>query len=395
MDKIIKIILENDIIEGFGKKRKKKKKKKAEAAATVTNDDGSVTTTDGSTVSKVDIDYGKIDCKKKCKKIGNYAKCYRKCTRRNRRRKKVALAAEGYSISEVKDANVAFKGAVKDKLKDLKDEAKQSIEEKSLKDIKTKQPVKCQNEICNIVEGSISWTELLIYSFIPYSDIYLRATRFNNTVDHMWTTLPIFQLPGTVFIPLLMMKLEYIKNGDKCGVAYDWYPLIFFVLKYLSYIIIESNPDDFPNNIKTDILPTYIGIVIPLMIRNYGHVNDLCKDYKDSSYAGNVVTKTLAQAAIIQFLITFTILYIPGFTTLDFILTEPFSFTIVFFGLYVAFNIYNINNTKMICNESTYNGAAIVTFFIIIIVLFGMLRNQKYIDILTKPTNMAYNLLGW
>ena len=29
MDKIIKIILENDIIEGFGKKRKKKKKKKA------------------------------------------------------------------------------------------------------------------------------------------------------------------------------------------------------------------------------------------------------------------------------------------------------------------------------------------------------------------------------
>ena len=66
MDKIIKIILENDIIEGFGKKRKRKKKKKrAEAAATVTNDDGSVTTTDGSTVSKVDIDYGKIDCKKK------------------------------------------------------------------------------------------------------------------------------------------------------------------------------------------------------------------------------------------------------------------------------------------------------------------------------------------
>ena len=396
MDKIIKIILENDIIEGFGKKRKKKKK--AEAAATVTNDDGSVSTADGSTVSGIDIDYGKIDCKKKCKKIGNYLKCYNRCKRRNRKKKTAALAAEGYSISEVKDANVAFKGAVKDKLKDLKDESKQSkqsIEEKSLKDIKTKQPVKCQNEICNIVEGSISWTELLIYSFIPYSDIYLRATRFNNTVDHMWTTLPIFQLPGTVFIPLLMMKLEYIKNGDKCGVAYDWYPLIFFVLKYLSYIIIESNPDDFPNNIKTDILPTYIGILIPLMIRNYGHVNDLCKDYKDSSYAGNVVTKTLAQAAIIQFLITFTILYIPGFTTLDFILTEPFSFTIVFFGLYVAFNIYNKNNTKMMCNVSTYNGAAIVTFFIIIIVLFGMLRNQKYIDILTKPTNMAYNLLGW
>ena len=403
MDEIKKIIFENDIIEGFigNKKRRRKKKKRAEAAAaTVTNDDGSVTTADGSTVSGIDIDYGKKDCSRKCKRRGarwtvGYKKCYRSCSRRNTRKKKTVLAAEGYSISEVKDANVAFRGAVKDKLSDLKDEKAIEDKKNNLKDIKTKQPVKCQNEICNIIEGSISWTELLIYSFIPYSDIYLRATRFNNTVDHMWTTLPIFQLPGTVFIPLLMMKLEYIKNGDKCGVAYDWYPLIFFVLKYLSYIIIESNPDDFPNNIKTDILPTYIGILIPLMIRNYGHVNDLCKDYKDSSYAGNVVTKTLAQAAIIQFLITFTILYIPGFTTLDFILTEPFSFTIVFFGLYVAFNIYNKNNTKMMCNESTYNGAAIVTFFIIIIVLFGMLRNQKYIDILTKPTNMAYNLLGW
>ena len=60
MDKLIKIILENDIIEGFGKKRKKKKKKKAEAAATVTNDDGSVTTADGSTVSGIDIDYGTL-----------------------------------------------------------------------------------------------------------------------------------------------------------------------------------------------------------------------------------------------------------------------------------------------------------------------------------------------
>lgn len=130
MDKIIKIILENDIIEGFGKKRKKKKKKKAEAAATVTNDDGSVTTADGSTVSGIDIDYGKKDCSRKCKRRGarwtiGYKKCYRSCSRRNTRKKKTVLAAEGYSISEVKDANVAFKGAVKDKLSDLKDEKKE------------------------------------------------------------------------------------------------------------------------------------------------------------------------------------------------------------------------------------------------------------------------------
>ena len=162
MDEIKKIIFENDIIEGFigNKKRRRKKKKRAEAAAaTVTNDDGSVTTADGSTVSGIDIDYGKKDCSRKCKRRGprwtvGYKKCYRSCSRRNTRRKKTVLAAEGYSISEVKDANVAFRGAVKDKLSDLNE--KKVIEDKKLKDIKTKQPVKCQNEICNILDHSFA-----------------------------------------------------------------------------------------------------------------------------------------------------------------------------------------------------------------------------------------------
>ena len=67
--------------------------------------------------------------------------------------------------------------------------------------------------------SEISWKQVAIFSFIPMGQLWARVFLKKGSLDKWWLLLiqqihPLFMLPPFSTIPLILMKYNWIKDGE-------------------------------------------------------------------------------------------------------------------------------------------------------------------------------------
>ncbi len=119
--------------------------------------------------------------------------------------------------------------------------------------------------------GKMTFLGVILYTLIPFGQLWTRVFDYNGSTDMWWFLLPFFMIPPLQFIPVIMLYLGYIKEG-KGGKVYDnyvWIPIITkLVVQFMGSMI-------FPEEYVTII--NEIVMIITIMITKYLHTVDSCK----------------------------------------------------------------------------------------------------------------------
>ena len=87
--------------------------------------------------------------------------------------------------------------------------------------------------------NTLTWEKVFLFAIVPLGQLFVRINYLNGSVDKSWTLFPLFLIPPFSFIPLIMMKLGWIKNGSG-GKPYDSLIFIPIILKSLGDTILKS-----------------------------------------------------------------------------------------------------------------------------------------------------------
>ena len=225
---------------------------------------------------------------------------------------------------------------------------------------------------------NISWLNLFIYSLIPFSDIYLRATKLNGSIDHLWTLIPLFQLPLFNLIPLLMMKFKKIRRGGmnpriKDGKPYDIFILMFILMKYFVNVAVTSESG---SPLLIDIVGTYIAILLPFLIRHYSPGNNTCLQSKWK----NPLFRVMGQSGMI-YLGIFSIIYlIPKMKMVNGLFGEIATMFMLYIPAYIITNMLNENNIKEFCFKDKDANKILTYGVVAFIIVAKMVHSLKFSD---------------
>jgi hypothetical protein len=229
---------------------------------------------------------------------------------------------------------------------------------------------------------NLTWQDLLIYSFIPFSDLYLRVAKLNGSIDKMWTLFPLFQLPIFSLVPLVLMKYRKIKRGNlsnrvKDGKPYDIFIILFILFKYI--VSLAANKDS-EGSLYIDVLGTYIAIVLPLVIRHFSPGNSTCISTKWKSS----LFKSFGQGGIIYLAIISLIYLIPKMRAVNALFGENFMMLLLFIPCYIITNLINENNIKNFCHNDKATSKIALYGFVSLILVGKMLKSVKYDEIFSE-----------
>ena len=83
--------------------------------------------------------------------------------------------------------------------------------------------------------GELSVLDYIIYSLLPFGQLFARIINYNGSLDAWWLLLiPFFHIPLLGFIPLLIMSLLKIKNGNVKTPIIDKYIFLPIIFKFYS-----------------------------------------------------------------------------------------------------------------------------------------------------------------
>ena len=222
----------------------------------------------------------------------------------------------------------------------------------------------------------VSWIDLFIYSLFPLSDLYIRATKLNGSIDHMWTLFPLFQLPIFNLLPLLMIKTKLIKRGKmkpdlKDGKPYDIFILMFVLMKYFVTIAVKNETS---HSLEIDILGTYISLLLPFLVRHYSPGNNTCLKSKWLT----PLTRLMGQSGMIYLAIFSFIYFIPKLRTIYNQFGENITMFMFYFFAYIITNMLNENNIKDFCFKD--KDSKKILFFGMISIVMVFLLKKKLIE---------------
>ncbi len=223
---------------------------------------------------------------------------------------------------------------------------------------------------------NLTWKNLLIYSFIPFSDLYLRISKLNGSIDMMWTLFPLFQLPIFSLVPLLLMKYRKIKRGNlsdrvKDGKPYDIFILLFVLFRYI--VSIASNNED-GGGLFVDVIGTYIAILLPFIIRHFSPGNNTCLKNKWK----NPLFTSLGQSGIIYLAMISLIYLIPKMRAVNAMFGENFMLFLLFIPSYVLTNMINENNLKTFCHSDSSATKILIYGIVSLLVVGKLIKSVKY-----------------
>ena len=156
---------------------------------------------------------------------------------------------------------------------------------------------------------------LILYTLIPFGQLWTRIFDYNGSIDMWWFFIPIFMIPPLQFIPILLLYLGIIKSGNG-GSPYDNYVWIPIISKFFLQIIGIFIPDDYKtiffwvNEILTLLL---------IILTKYLHLNNSCttsgkKNSISASKIGNLFIDAIFEnsvASIIYTMFRFIWFYMP------------------------------------------------------------------------------------
>lgn len=190
---------------------------------------------------------------------------------------------------------------------------------------------------------SLTWPKVILFTLIPFGQIYARVAYMNNSTDKKWLLFPLFLLPPLQFIAMIAMKLGYIKKGPG-GKPYDIYMLIPIIMRFVIPFIADRF--EFPVWMIIDVLLTWLTLVIPYLLSS----NDVC-----GKISFNSTKKALGKATILQAyteIMSIAVSYIPIINIIfDLLGTIPVVgekgvWILIYISGYVFSNIFFIDNNK-------------------------------------------------
>jgi len=124
----------------------------------------------------------------------------------------------------------------------------------------------------------LSILRIILYTLLPFGQLYARLHDFNGSLDKIYLLFPIFLVPPFSIIPILLMAFGFVAKG-KGASPYDhmmWIPILtrFFIAGIAHHFI--HNPKIASAII---ILTSIVTILIPNLLRR----NKECSIVKDSS----------------------------------------------------------------------------------------------------------------
>ena len=230
---------------------------------------------------------------------------------------------------------------------------------------------------------------LILYTLLPFGQLWSRIFDYNGTVEMWWFFIPLFFIPPLQFIPVLFLYLGYIKNG-KGGNVYDnyvWMPIITkLIINVVGKMIIPENYLFWISEIF---------VLISIIITKYLHTINSCKSANkevstsitkfNSTLIDSIFENSLASIFAIIFITLISI--IPGLGLLLKILLEMeiinniiiFIFWMVsYISIYTMQNMFEQSNMNDFCNPSNINLIKLA-FGIIFMIINIIYSNMSFI----------------
>ena len=233
----------------------------------------------------------------------------------------------------------------------------------------------------------VSLLDMFIYMVIPFGDLISRVTKMNGSIDHLWTLIPIFQLPILGVVPLLLMHLKVIKKGKLTFSPYDNFVFLAIILKFLSGAF--TNSMDEPISSIYGEFSQIFSIMVVLLIRILSPRCSLCDKINTSfSQTLNIIFQLFKNSVLINLYIKIGIIitsYIPylgtlieGLQTLPY-LGNTFLFALFLVPCYIINNMVIENKWKRFCRSDKPKIKDIIVTIISLSATFGIRKLNEYI----------------
>jgi hypothetical protein len=240
--------------------------------------------------------------------------------------------------------------------------------------------------------GKMTLLGVLLYTLIPFGQLWTRVFDYNGSVDMWWFLLPFFLFPPLQFIPIIMFYLGYIKEG-KGGKVFDsylWIPIITkFCVKFLGGLILPP---------RIAYIFGEVVMIISIMITKYLHTKDSCKYINKelsvtSSKFGDFFMDAVFEngaAGIFSLIIGFIPIIGAIFRALSMIgpLNNIMVLIMYMFGymaVYIVQNMFEQTDMSSLCNLTSLSGSSYgkLIFGIILSIMIYMKESFDPLSIVT------------
>jgi hypothetical protein len=240
----------------------------------------------------------------------------------------------------------------------------------------------------------LSWLNILIMGIIPLGQLWARIFYFKGSLDKWWLMFPILLFPPVSFIPLILMKYGYIKDGKGTN-PIDKIMLLPIIAKFIIPFVLPYIIDETEHVILFGIVG-FILQLLTIMIANLTRRHYNCtKDNKPGAMSEKITVNSIGKAGIdsviaygigeiisniIGFIPVINIAYniiqiIPGIGPY----VDNIFWVLGFIATYVIINMINAENLKTYCNTPfTGNIQDRIPFVICLIAIIAI----KYFNII-------------
>ena len=146
--------------------------------------------------------------------------------------------------------------------------------------------------------GDLTILDYILYTLLPFGQIFARILNYNGSLDMWWMLLiPFFHMPIIGIIPLLLMKMLNLKDGNIKNSVFDKFLLLPIIIKWYSPFIIPLLLDIRHNSLEyiitTFVIQVLIGTMANISRRNIMcsgdlTVNALGKAFMDATVSHNM-----------------------------------------------------------------------------------------------------------
>jgi hypothetical protein len=237
------------------------------------------------------------------------------------------------------------------------------------------------NFISSITQGNsspLSWMHVLILGLIPLGQLWARVFKFKGSLDKWWLMFPLLQFPPFSFIPLLMMKFGFVKDGEGSDPV-DKIMILPIIAKFIIPFILPFIVDE-----DSTMLYTIVGFVLQLlmtmvanMTRRYTNCNGITMD--SLGKAGIDSTISMAMGDVTAFAIGFLPFIGIVVSILEMIpvigdFVNSILWSVGFAGTYIVINMFNQHpNMQKFCSTPfTGNLQDKIPFIVSLIILIGI-----------------------
>ena len=143
----------------------------------------------------------------------------------------------------------------------------------------------------------LSWLNILIMGIIPLGQLWARIFYFKGSLDKWWLMFPILLFPPVSFIPLILMKYGYIKDGKGTN-PIDKIMLLPIIAKFIIPFVLPYIIDETEHVILFGIVG-FILQLLTIMIANLTRRHYNCtKDNKPGAMSENITVNSIGKAGI-------------------------------------------------------------------------------------------------